>query len=337
MRELGLIDAIEATLSRGGARVVRWIGDDAAVVRGAGYAVTSVDTTVEGVHFRRAQLRPDEIGHRALGSALSDLAAMAARPGEAYLAVGLPAGFAHDDALAIVAGAAEVAARHGVSIAGGDVSRSATLTVTATVVGWARDPGELVARDGARPGDLVVVTGALGGAGAGLALLDGRADAGGLAAGVAERLRRRYAAPEPRIAAGLALAALGATAMIDVSDGVATDARHLATRSGVTIELIAGDLPREPGVDAVARQVGSDPATFAATAGEDYELCACVPAAARELVGADWTGRPGELPALSWIGRVIDAGPVNPAGRGGLSFTDVAGELSGFEHSSYSA
>ena len=340
MRELELIDAIERTLSRGGARVVRWIGDDAAVVRGAGYAVTSVDTAVDGVHFRAGQLRPDEIGHRALGSALSDLAAMAAHPGEAYLTVGLPADFDSDDALAIVAGAADVAARHGVAIAGGDVSSSATLTVSVTVVGWARDPGELVARDGARPGDLVAVTGALGGAGAGLALLEGRpaSDAlGALGAGVADELHRRFARPEPRIVAGLALGALGATAMIDVSDGVATDARHLAARSGVTIELTAAALPRQAGVDAVAAAIGADAATFAATAGEDYELCACIPAAAQELAEAQWARRSGELGPLSWIGRVLHTGPADPAGPGGgrwVRFTDVAGELSGFEHSS---
>ena len=329
MRELALIEAVERALERGGPRVVRWLGDDAAVVRGSGYAVTSVDTAVDDVHFRSSQLSPAEIGHRALGGALSDLAAMAAAPGEAYLTVGLPDGFAHDDALALVTGAGEVATRHGVTLCGGDVSRSATLTVTATVVGWATDPGTLVGRDGARPGDLVAVTGALGGAGAGLALLDGRADAGalGLTDATAARLHRRFARPEPRLTAGAALGGLGATALIDVSDGVATDARHLATRSGVTIELTAARLPRDDGVDMVARALGEDPARFAATAGEDYELCACIPAAARPLVESHWRRRDAAEPALTWIGRVLDA---TPSGR--LAFTDVTGELSGWEH-----
>src|ERR1700729_151516 len=108
MRELELIERLAAGLApRGGtgATVVRWLGDDAAVVRGRGYAVTSVDTVVDGVHFRSGQLTPAEIGHRALGSALSDLAAMGARAGEAYLALCLPAGTELEDAVALLTGA----------------------------------------------------------------------------------------------------------------------------------------------------------------------------------------------------------------------------------------
>ena len=159
MRELDLIAALETTLLRGGPRVVRWLGDDAAVVRGRGYAVTSVDTMVDGVHFRRSQLSGDEIGHRALAGALSDLAAMGARPGEAYLALGLPAETAIGYALEIAGGAQALAGTAGATIAGGDVTRTQTLTVSFTVVGWAADPGLLVGRDGARPGDLVAILG----------------------------------------------------------------------------------------------------------------------------------------------------------------------------------
>ena len=236
MRELELIAALEQVLLRDAPphpRVVRWLGDDAAVVRAHGYAVTSIDSSVDGVHFRVGELTWEEIGHRAAASALSDLAAMAARPGEVYLAVGLPVQTLLDDALALVTGAARVTGRCGATLAGGDVSRSPTVTVTAAVVGWAGDPQELVGRDGARPGDLVAVTGALGGAGAGLALLEGRADvAAQLLAGEAAQLHRRYARPEPRIAAGRLLSRLGATALIDISDGIATDAATWACAAG---------------------------------------------------------------------------------------------------------
>jgi thiamine-monophosphate kinase len=337
MRELELIDAIGSLLRGDGAasstprdgaawgRIVRGPGDDAAVVRARGYAVTSIDTLVDGVHFRSELLRPAEIGCRAMASALSDLAAMACDPGEAYIALCLPATLDQQAALALTRGAAQVCARHGATIAGGDVSSSETLTVTVTVVGWTDDPGTLIGRDGARPGDLVAVTGALGGAGAGLALLEGTAEAAGLDPAVAERLHQRFAAPEPRFVAARALQRLGATAMIDISDGIATDARHLARRSDVTVQLTLADLPRDEGVDPVAAQLGADPAVFAATAGEDYELCVCLPPAAPEQLAAEPQLR-AALGPLTQIGRVLE-------GNGELSFTDAdAAALSGFEH-----
>jgi len=329
VRELELIEALERRLARGGPRVLRAVGDDAAVVRARGYAVTSVDTMIDGAHFRRAQLSPHEIGHRALAGALSDLAAMGARTGEAYLALGLPADSEADYVLALVDGAQALARRLGVVIAGGDLVRAPSLSVSFTVVGWTNDPGELVGRDGARPGDLVAVTGTLGAAGAGLAVLDGRVSAGpDLPDATLRALRERYARPEPRLAAARALAAAGARGMIDLSDGLAGDALALAHRSEVAIELSLGSLPLADGVAQAAAQLGADPHAFAASAGEDYELCVCIPASSRRLAEeavAALTLR------LTWIGRVAEGV--------GVSFTDAAkltsgaSELSGYEHS----
>jgi thiamine-monophosphate kinase len=277
---------------------------------------------VDGVHFRRRDLRPEEIGHRAMAGALSDLAAMAAAPGEAYLAVALPPATTNEEARALIGGAQALAAEGQTVIAGGDVSVSPVLTVSVTVVGWAADPGDLVGRDGARPGDLVAVTGSLGGSAAGLALSEGRADAQRLDADRAEALRRRYARPVPRLRAGAALSRLGATAMIDLSDGLAADALHLARRSGVRIEAKLASLPLMPGVDEVAAQLGRDPRSLAATAGEDYELCVCLPPAARPAIEA---GTQLEVP-ITWIGHVAEGPP-------GLCFSDAADELFGYEHS----
>jgi thiamine-monophosphate kinase len=325
MRELELIDALEATLACDSPRVLRWLGDDAAVVRARGYAVTSVDTVVDGVHFRSDQLSPEEIGHRALAAALSDLAAMGACAGEAYFALGLPPGLESDYALGLARGAQELARETGVTVAGGDLTRAPALTVSFTVVGWAEDPGELVGRDGARPGQLVGVTGTLGAGGAGLAVLDGRAG-DGLSVEVTQALRERFRRPRPRLAEGRALSALGAHAMIDLSDGLATDAGHIARRSDVRIELSLAALPLAKGVVEVAAALGVDPRSLAATAGEDFELCVCMPDSASKLLLANAGSGDLRGAGLTWIGSVVP-------GPAGVVFTDGDAELSGYEHS----
>lgn len=321
MRELELIDALETVFATTSARVLRGIGDDASVVRAGGYAVTSVDMMVEGVHFRRGQLSMCDIGHRALAGALSDLAAMGAPPGEAMLALGLPPGLELREVLALGRGAAALAKRSGAVIAGGDVTRSAQLTVSVTVTGWTNDPSALVGREGAQPGDLLCVTGRLGEAGAGLALLEGRAS---MEDDRGRGLRERYARPEPRLEEGRSLAAVGARAMIDLSDGLASDARHLARRSGVRVELALSALPTGSAVEQVAAQLGASAGAFAASAGDDYELCACIPRSAKALAEAEsrrWKSGVG----LTWVGSVSEGSPA-------VTFVDGDGGLSGYEH-----
>jgi thiamine-monophosphate kinase len=275
--ELDLIRAIQAALTDRGGRTVRWTGDDAAVVRARPLAVTSIDTVVDGVHFALATHAPADVGWKALATALSDIAAMGAQPGEAYVALVLPAGF--DGALELVGAMEELAARCGVTIAGGDVVSGPALTATVAVTGWADREEELAGRDGARAGHLVGVTGELGGSEAGRRLLEqGRHEPAALV--------RRHLRPEPRLGEGAALAAAGASAMIDVSDGLATDARHLAATSGVELRLELDAVPCAAGVEPAAAAVG----------GDDYELLFTIAPEHREA--AESAAR------VSWLGHV---------------------------------
>jgi thiamine-monophosphate kinase len=287
-------------------------------------SVTSLDAMVDGVHFRLREgwATPAEVGHRALAGALSDLAAMGADPGEAYLMLGLPAGFGEARALELVRAAAALAAHTDTAIAGGDVVAAAALTVSVTAVGWADGPEQLVGRDGARPGDLVGVTGSLGAPGAALAVLEGRARR----TPATEAAMARSRAPVPRLREGRALAAAGVHAMIDLSDGLATDATHLGRASGVDVRVALDALPLHEGAAQVAHTLGMPSWQLAAAGGEDYELCFCVAASDRERVESA-VAELGDV-RVSWIGEI---GPGTP----GATLSDERGNpirIEGYEH-----
>jgi thiamine-monophosphate kinase len=323
--ERSLIESIAAELaaSPDATRVVRGIGDDAAVVRARPVCVTSVDAMIEGVHFRLEEgwATPGEVGHRALAGALSDLAAMGADPGEAYIVLGLPAGFGEQRSLELMRGAAALAREMGTVIAGGDVVAAPVLTVSVTAVGWADRVEELVGRDGARPGDLVGVTGRLGGAGGGLALMEGRCAPTPGSRALLERVR----GPRPRLAEGRALAAAGVHAMIDLSDGIATDAGHIARASGVELRVEVSSLPLEEGLSEIGAELGESPWRLAAAAGEDYELCFCAPPDGR-VRAQEAVRELGEV-RVSWVGEVS-------GGAAGVLLVERGQQvrLEGFEH-----
>jgi thiamine-monophosphate kinase len=319
--EFDLIGALRERVSGAGApeRVPGLLlgsGDDAAISERSGPTAISVDALVEGVHFRIPPFAHPDVGRKALAAALSDLAAMGAAAREAYVQLGLPPH--HDDeALRLADGLGAVAAEHRVAIAGGDVTRSRDLFCAVTVVGEA-EGRELVRRDGAHPGDLLAVTGELGGAPAGLLLLERPDLAAALNTDAADALRGRQLRPRPLLAAGASLAELGATAMIDLSDGLAGDARHLARASSVVLEIDAEGAPVQDGVAEVAAAAGRDPLELALGGGEDYELLVALPP---ERLEAATEALAEHRVALTAIGRVVegagDGGAVALRGTGG--------------------
>lgn len=281
---------------------------------------------IEGVHFRLdpGWATPAEVGHRALAGALSDLAAMGADAGEAYLLLGLPADFGEERALELVRGADELAAHLGAAIAGGDVVGAPVLMVSVTVLGWAERAEQLVGRDGAREGDLIGVTGRLGAAAAALAVLDGRAPrTPGSEAAIA-----RARAPLPRLAEGRALAGAGAHAMIDLSDGLASDAAQIGRASGVELHIELAALPLDAGVDDVAAALEQPAWELAASGGEDYELCFCVPASGHAQEHVERALAALDLAPVTWVGEVR-------AGTPGVRLSDERGHavrIEGYEH-----
>ncbi len=318
MSERSLIDAFEKLFSPRGERNAGWIGDDCAVVHSKPYCVTSVDAVVDGVHFRLDNERVSvaDVGHKALAVALSDLAAMAAEPGEAYISLGIPSDLGESDVLSLAASIEQLAEATGVTVAGGDLVRSPTLFCSVTVVGWSDDAAQLIGRGGAKAGDGVFVSGPLGGAAAGLVLLEGAAGHR-LERQLADALILAQLRPQPRFDCARQLRRAGAGALIDLSDGLATDAGQIASRSAVTIEIDLAAIPLAAGVEQIAAELGRNGAQFAASGGEDFELCACLPeAAAAEVAG------------LIRVGSVLDgAGEVRFVGLGGERV-----ELHGYEH-----
>lgn len=317
MGEFDLLARVRERLPPPGPRVLVGSGDDAAVTIPGGATATSVDALVDGVHFRRGQASLEQIGAKALAAALSDLAAMGAEPGEAYVVLGVPTDLDESGCLELLDGLAAVAIETGTSLAGGDVSRAPTLTLAITVVGHAAEAGALLTRSGGRPGDVLVLTGELGGAAAGLFLLEHPNSGGNLGAERRAALVARQLEPRPRLDAGRALVAAGATAMIDLSDGLVGDAGQLAVASGAGARIDAGTLPVAAGVAEVATDAGRDPLELAASGGEDYELLAALPS---DRVGTACSAVAGLTPIGELVAgngveiRLPDGRPLRSAG-----------------------
>ena len=307
-REFDRIRRITAAL---GSRAAG-LGDDCAVLAPAGTTlVASIDVSVEGIHFRRGWLSLEEIGWRAVAAALSDLAADGADAAGILLALTVPDAAGDDDVVAVMTGAGDAAADVGARVVGGDLSSGPGWSLAVTVLGWSAAP---VTRAGARPGDGLWVTGALGAPRAALEAWR-RGEAPG------DTARQAFARPAPRLRAGRWLARHGARAMIDVSDGLAADAAHLAAASGVALALDLDRVPVAPAAIDEAARLGVPPACFAAESGEEYELLVALPdqfderdvLAFRSVAGVPLT-RVGEARAGAGVRAELAGRPVTLAG-----------------------
>lgn len=299
--EFERIERLVRTLGRAAGAPGSAIGDDAAVVPGTdGRWVWSVDSHIEGVHFRFAWLEPEEVGHRALAAASSDLAAMAAEPAGALVSVAVSAGEA-DRLERVYAGMAELAERIGCPVLGGDLARSeGPLHLVTTVLGRCAS-GPPLLRSGARPGDEVWLTGELGGPAAALAWLSRQASP----LPREDPARSRLARPWPRLAEAAWLRSRAPlSAAIDLSDGLSGDAGHVARLSGARLRLDPEAIPVHPGAARIAETLGGDSFEWALHGGEEFELLLCAPAAALEPLAGEFAGRFG-LP-LTRIGEVVE-------------------------------
>lgn len=310
----GEFDRIRAIARALGTRA-RHLGDDCAFIpAGTGSLVVSTDTSVQDVHYRLEWIGLREAGRRASAAALSDLAAAGAEPAGLLSAVVSPGEAGEAEVVELMLGVAEAGAAAGAPVLGGDLSAGPVWMVTVTVFGHAARP---VTRSGARAGDGIWVTGALGGSRAAVSAWE-RGDTPSAEA------RRAFAEPKPRIAAGRWLAEHGVRAMIDLSDGLGGDAGHLAAASRVAVELELDALPVSPAVADEARRLGVPPQQFAAEGGEDYELLAALPPDFGDAEASAMRAACGV--SLTRIGRAVEGVGVR-ASLGGRPFA-----LRGYDH-----
>jgi len=327
LTESGLIRAIRsrAQVGRG---VSVGIGDDCAILSCAPgtLLVATTDLLLEDVHFRRRYTEPADIGWKSIAVNLSDVASMGARPRWALVALACPASTTLEEVEAYYAGALALAGEHEVAVVGGDTSSSpAGWLVNVTLLGEAT--GAPLLRSGARVGDVIAVTGALGRAAAGLAVLERPAAPAGLDPETLAEVTAAHLRPRPRVAEGRWLGeATGVTAMMDLSDGLTVDLGHIAEESRVGARVEIGRLPVAASARRVADRLGQDVLDWATGGGEDYEL----------LV----TCAPADFPRLSEGLRAATGTPLTRVGEitpaGGVSFVDAGGRARpvarGFEH-----
>lgn len=331
LEEFAFINLIKRRFGRVPRRVAMGIGDDAAVVRGPSTRdwVVTTDLLAEDVHFSLDTTSFDDLGYKAAAANLSDIAAMGGSPTYLLVALAIPTTLSQSDLSRLYQGLHRACRPHHVALIGGDTSSSrAGLFLTITLIGEIAR-GRAVLRSGARPGDLLYVSGTLGESQAGLMLL-GKALTRGIRRGLAPadraRLIGRHRRPTPRVALGEALASRRlATAMIDLSDGLSGDLAHLCEESRVGALLDRSALPLSPALRRFAALAGSSAESLALQGGEDYELLFTL--SPRHEAAVQRLGRQLRVPVTN-IGRMMPA-------RFGMKERDRHGSLKDLAVTSY--
>ncbi len=267
--EYSFIEHIRRNMPGEGGGIIRSIGDDCLITEAFGpeeAALYTIDTFVEDIHFKRAFAPFDSIGRRCMAASVSDIAAMAATPAYSLVSLSMPADLGFDDAIALFNGLQETANRYGCPVAGGETtSTHGPVTIAVTVIGRAMK-GRAVTRSGASPGDSLYVSGCLGDAMAGLAVCEKEIDG-------YESLRMKFLEPEARVNLARSLAErFRLTAMIDLSDGLATDIGNICRESGCGALIEAERLPFSASYRGFTELQEVDPVKFALRSGEDFEL-----------------------------------------------------------------
>ena len=263
--EFNLINRISANLGSPSRYVIAGIGDDSAVLHSSGnrLQLVTTDMLVEGVHFRASTASPFQIGWKSLAANISDIAAMGGEPTYAFVSIGLPKDTDVEFVDDIYSGMKEIAEQYSVDIVGGDTVSSPEIIINISLLGEV-EPENCILRSGAEVGDAVFVTGDLGGSSAGLEILERK---------LPLDKKEKHLMPIPRVHEGRLLAKSGCvTAMIDISDGLASEIHHICKQSGTGAEIFMKYIPLSDNVPIVAEYTGKDPYHFALYGGEDYEL-----------------------------------------------------------------
>ena len=275
--------------------LVTGIGDDAAVIGGlfpdGDYLLVTTDMLVETSHFRRDWATAAQIGNKSVACNVSDIAAMGGSPTFMFVSLALEADTQVTWVETLYEGMAQACRRYGVVLAGGDTTHAQAATISITLLGRV-SPGNLRLRSHARPGELLCVTGPLGGSAAGLALLAAGLDP-------PPYLKEKHLAPVCRLDISPVIAPV-ARAMIDISDGLAAEVNHICDQSDTGAEIDVMDIPIHPSVRDAARQTGNDPLDFALSGGEDFELLFSISPENKQLLEKKGI-------AVTVVGRVTEA------------------------------